>query len=141
MNDGLSFKSTASLSEEDSAAIQSGLQAFNIAEGQIEEVVPLSIVARIDQNEIVGGLLARTWGSCCEVMILWVHEDRRMQGIGRRLMADVEREAMSRGCERVYLDTFTFQAPEFYASLGYAQDHVISGFPRGIQKVYMSKAL
>ena len=34
-----------------------------------------------------------------------------------------------RGCGLVYLDTFTFQAPEFYRRLGYGTLCTIEGFP------------
>lgn len=137
----ISFETTTTLSDQDDVAIQSGLQAFNIAEGRIDEVMPLSIVARDENNEVIGGLIARTWGLCCEMMIVWVREDCRKQGIGRRLMAEVENSARSRGCELIYLDTFSFQAPAFYTSFGYTTNHATEGYPHGIQKFHMSKDL
>lgn len=141
MTNHFSFESTESLSQQDAATIQSGLQSFNIEIGKIDDVVPLSIVARDEHNEVAGGLLARTWGSCCEVMILWVREDYRGQGVGRRLMTDVERDALGRGCDLIFLDTMSFQAPDFYQSLGYGIDRVITGFPNNFEKFYMSKRL
>jgi len=41
----------------------------------------------------------------------------------------------------VYLDTFSFQAPEFYRRCGYAVALRIDGFPDGIAKHLMVKHL
>lgn len=141
MTDSFSFDVMQSPSNEVSQVIQSGLQGFNMEAGRIDEVVPLSVIARDEGGNVIGGVLSRTWGKCCEVMILWVHEDQRGCGVGQRLMSEIEAQAQARGCDLVYLDTFSFQAPKFYEKLGYQINHTIRGYPRGLEKHYMSKSL
>ena len=98
------------------AAVDNGLDEYNLAVG-------------------------RTWGRCCELQQIWVDSTRRNDGIGRRLMAEFEAEAIRRGCDLCYLDTFDFQAPEFYRKLGYHVALAIDGFGNGFTKYAMHKTL
>jgi N-acetylglutamate synthase-like GNAT family acetyltransferase len=90
---------------------------------------------------VVGGAVGRTWGQCCELQQLWVDDSLRNRGTARRLMQDFEAQATARGCSLVYLETFSFQAPVFYAKVGYASVHEFQGFTHGITKHIMQKKL
>ncbi|MNT51676.1 Acetyltransferase (GNAT) family protein [compost metagenome] len=48
------------------------------------------------------------------IEVLWVHDDKRDQGLGIQLMEIAEREAQARGCIAAQVDTLPFQAPKFY---------------------------
>ena len=52
-----------------------------------------------------------------------------------------EATAIERGCRLIYLDTFTFQAPEFYYGLGYEIACQLDGFPDGGSKFILRKTL
>ena len=41
----------------------------------------------------------------------------------------------------MYLDSFSFQAPTFYAKLGYREFGRLKEFPAGYDRVWMTKAL
>jgi len=137
----LSWELTEDPTRFDLEAIDGGLTGFNLEQGGIDEVRRIAVIARDGSDITVGGLLARTWGKCCEVQVLWVREDQRHRGIGGKLMRLAEEEARRRGCTLAYLDTFSFQAPDFYRRLGYEEFQTISGFPRGITKHYFRKSL
>jgi GNAT superfamily N-acetyltransferase len=70
---------------------------------------------------------------------LWIEEPYRRQGEGRRLMGELEAEAVRNGCKGVYLDTFTFQAPDFYAKLGFQEFGRIAGFPGKFDRIWLMK--
>ena len=70
---------------------------------------------------------------------LWVGEAYRRQGEGRRLMGELEAEAHRSGCKGAFLDTFTFQAPDFYAKLGYREFGRLAGFPGGFDRIWLAK--
>jgi len=81
--------------------------------------------------------VGRTWGECAELRQLWVAPALRRRGLGARLVRLFEQQALSRGCRRVYLDTFSFQAPRLYEALGYERRHTLAGFAPGIEKYLM----
>jgi len=54
-------------------------------------------------------------------------------------MAEVE--ARKRGARYAYLDTFDFQAPEFYKKYGYEVFGVLEDFPSGHTRYFMKKQL
>jgi len=73
--------------------------------------------------------------------LLWVSDNHRGQGHGSALIRTAENEARSRGVRNVYLDTFSFQAPAFYAKLGYREYARLEEFPAGHCRYWMTKAL
>jgi ribosomal protein S18 acetylase RimI-like enzyme len=68
------------------------------------------------------------------IEMVWVHEHRRREGIGRRLMLEAERVAIARGCRAAQVDTLSFQGVEFYQALGFSPVGVIEDFPSGYSK-------
>ena len=53
----------------------------------------------------------------------------------------VEEEARQRGAKNSYLDTFSFQAPEFYKRNGYHVFGELQDFPPGHQRYFFTKRL
>lgn len=127
--------------EDAAAVIDSALGASNAAVAPLDKVRPISCVVRRENGEIVGGAIGRTWGLCCEIQQVWVHYDYRRQGIGRRLISELHRLAESCGCRTFYLETFSFQSPQFYQSLGYEVRLELVGFGNGISKFVMVRQL
>ena len=72
---------------------------------------------------------------------MWVREDLRGQGFGRQLLKLAEEEARLRGAKNAYLDTFSFQAPAFYKSLGYQEFGRLDDFPDGHTRFFLTKSL
>jgi RimJ/RimL family protein N-acetyltransferase len=123
------------------AIVDGGLGASNADVAPLHEVHPISCVARLATGEILGGVIGRTWGLCCEIQQVWVHEAYRRQGIGRQLIGELHRHAEDRGCRTFYLETFSFQSPNFYKSLGYEVRLELTGFGDGIAKYIMIRQL
>jgi GNAT superfamily N-acetyltransferase len=98
-----------------------GLNAHAAVAGHPSEWVELAIFARDEQRRVRAGLAGNTGQGMLYVRLLWVHEDRRKQGLGRKLLAMAEAEAVKRGCHTAGIDTFSFQAPQYYPRLGYRE--------------------
>lgn len=137
----LRWECTCSPQADDLAVVDAGLHRYNLAGANLDEVRPLACFARAEDGALVGGLRARTWGAAVEVQQLWVHEQHRRRGIAARLMQMLEQAALERGGALIYLDTFSFQAPEFYRRCGYEVAASLEGFPDGMAKYLMIKRL
>lgn len=96
---------------------------------------------RDSSARIIAGASGYTWGGCCHLSQLWVHESARKQGLGTSLIVAVEAHAVSKGCSQIVLSSHSFQAPDFYRRLGYVEQAVIPGYPRGHSDIHFAKRL
>ena len=114
---------------------------FNEAATGYADGTLLCIAARGTGSELRGGLYGWTWGGCGYIDLLWVREDQRGAGLGRRLLAAAEQEIRDRGCDQVALCTHSFQAPGFYARHGYRECGRIPAYPHGHHQIQLVKHL
>jgi len=118
----------------------SGLLAFNIravGKGHYKSLV----ISLRQGKDIVGGLTGWTWAGWCYVELLWIEEKHRGKGHGTALIRKAESEARKRGVKNMYLDTFSFQAPQFYRKLGFKAFGKLKDFPKGHDRTWFKKAL
>ena len=121
--------------------IRESLARFNDERVGADGHTPLNIVEYDGDGNIIGGILGGTYWGWMYVDILWVREDHRRNGIGSRLLAEAEKEAVQRGCHHVHLDTMSWQAPDFYKKHGYTVIGVLPDIPDGNQKFLLMKKL
>jgi GNAT superfamily N-acetyltransferase len=117
------------------------IQRFNGAATGYTDGRLLCVTARGDDGGLHAGLYGWTWGGCGYVDLVWVRGDRRGSGLGTRLLAAAEDEIRRRGCGQVVLSTHSFQAPGFYARLGYSESGRTPDYPRGHDHIHLVKRL
>ena len=61
--------------------------------------------------------------------------------MGTKLMQMAEDLAREKECIGIWLDTFDFQAPEFYRKHGYSELGQIPDFPPGHKRFFFQKRL
>ena len=135
----LKLRTRSSIDRPTRKAVFAGLLAFNQRFAQRNHK-DFTITAR-DGRRIIGGAIGESKFDWLFVQMLWVDESSRHGGIGSRLMAEVDALAKRRKCAGVFLDTFSFQAPKFYAKLGFRRIGTLAGCPRGYAKYWYAKTL
>ena len=68
---------------------------------------------------VIAGIVAESVLDTIEVQYLYVEEEYRKQGIGRSLLSVLEDKGRIAGMRRIFLNTYSFQAPGFYTKCGY----------------------
>jgi len=126
---------------EEANYVRNKLIAFNalhVPNGTYEEV---NLFVKNENGEIVAGLNSVVCWNWMEIDILWVEEKSREQGLGKRLLEEAEQVAKQKDCTFIKLNTFSFQAPEFYKKYGYKEIAVIENAPLGSKHYYFKKDL
>lgn len=136
-----SVEFVSELDADDRRIVIDGLVAYNAARGHVWEHVPLNVLARDANENVVGGLLGEVNLGWLFVSALWVADEYRGTGIGAALVRQAEAEAIRRGCIGIYLDTFSFQARPFYERLGFEVFGELTDCPTGGARYYLSKRL
>jgi ribosomal protein S18 acetylase RimI-like enzyme len=121
--------------------LEERIDEHNMTVTGIRDARLLAIFVRDASDAIVAGVYGWTWGGCCEVQMLWVDDRYRGRGFGTRVMNAAEAEARLRGATQIVLSTHTFQAPAFYARLGFVEVGRVDGYPAGHAAIYLRKAL
>ena len=125
--------------EEIFSVLVDSLRQFNFQMMGEERSQPLIVVMRDDSGEVVGGIAGRTIYHQLLIEVLWVHDDKRGQGLGIKLMEIAEREAQKRGCIAAQVDTLSFQAPKFYEKMGFKIDGKVSGVKNSPDRYFLLK--
>lgn len=126
---------------EEAEFIVQQLLKFNTRHAGEGNFKPLTIFLRNAEDNLVGGLLASTYWQWLYVDVLWIDKSCRGGGYGDSLLAAAEQEAIRRGCQYAHLDTFSFQALEFYQKRGYVVFGELPDFPAGHSRFFLKKAL
>lgn len=128
--------------EADVRVLSEGIERFNQSTpfGADRTKAPLAVWLRKD-GHVLGGAYGDTHYGWLYLSSLWVDKSLRGRGWGRRLMERFESEAVSRGCHGAWVDTYGFQAPQFYELLGYREFGRLDEFPQGSTRHFYWKPL
>ena len=117
------------------------IRAYNISNREPSKSEPLNIYLEDEQGNLVGGMVAETFGNWLEIEYLYVSDDLRGQGIGSKILETAENESRNRGCKYSFVDTFNFQAPKFYEKYGYKEVFALKEYPYTGERYYYTKEL
>ncbi|MEM7696838.1 MAG: GNAT family N-acetyltransferase [Verrucomicrobiota bacterium] len=131
---------TSDPSPEDEARVVDGTRGFNLKH-MPKDVKPLCVFDRLPSGEIIAGLTGKTYWNYLDIAFLWVAEAYRNQGRATAIVEAAENEAAKRGCQYVLLDTYSFQALEFYKKLGYEEYGTLDHFTGNQKRHYLRKGL
>ena len=125
--------------------IVDGLVKYNLSKvPKTQEIDFIDVNRKIvdENNKIIGGCLAKMY--CWNVMyidVLWIDDAYRKQGLGERLLREIEQIAIDKNCSLIHLDTFDFQAKDFYIKYGYEVFGILEDCPENHCRYYLKKKL
>lgn len=135
------FESTS----EEADVVDNGIVEYNMQKvPYTQEPIFFSInrVVKNPKGEILAGINTRMYcWNCLYIDVLWVRLDSRKYGYGSLLLREVEEIAKEKGCKLVHLDTFDFQAKDFYLKHGYEVFGVLEDCPVDHKRYYLKKKL
>lgn len=95
-----------------------------------------------NNQKIIAGINTVIYHFCLFVDVLFVDEKYRHQRLGSRLLLKAEQDAKEMGITLIHLDTFDFQAKDFYLKHGFQVFGILEDCPAaGHKRYYMKKKL
>ena len=125
--------------EADYQAVLGPLHAYNISRAGDPNIKPVALLLTDDAGARVGGLWGQIAYNWLVIELLSVPEEYRGAGFGKALMERADEIAQSNDCIGIWLDTFEFQAFEFYAKLGFETFGVLDDHPVGQKRLFLQK--
>lgn len=92
-------------------------------------------------SEFIGAIVVQPFWGQLHIKYLFVEEQYRGQGIARQLMNHALEFGKKRGSHFAFVETMSFQAPEFYQKMGFMIEFSRSGYAQNTTFHYLKKSL
>ena len=93
-------------------------------------------------GDIIVGINSKMYcWNCLYIDVLWVKEEYRKEGLGSKILNEIEKVAKDKGCYLIHLDTFDFQAKDFYLKHGYDIFGILDECPQRHKRYFMKKII
>lgn len=129
--------------KEEAESVVDGIVEYNLSKVHLTQESPFIWINRviIDKNaDIIAGINSKMYcWNCLYIDVLWVKEEHRKEGLDSKLLNEVEKIAKEKGCHLIHLDTFDFQAKDFYIKHGYEIFGTLDECPRGHKRYFIKK--
>lgn len=99
----------------------------------------LTLTIKDKEGALQAGLNGQSNWQWLFIKMVWVAENLRYKGVGTKLLKAAENEARRRGLRGVWLDTFSFQSPDFYKKHGYTEFGAVDDYPFGHRRHFLFK--
>ena len=125
----------------DLQSLLNGLLSFNRTFQPDPSFARLAVLVRDAAGCICAGLTGSLFANALAIEYVWVEETLRRRGIGSLLLATAEAHALQTGNWLAHLESMSFQAPAFYTRHGYHAYAQVDGYPDGVARIHLSRAL
>ena len=100
-----------------------------------------SFEMRDENQELIGACTVKLFFGNLHIKVLIVKKKHRGQGFGTHLINHALQYAKEKDCRFVFIETMSFQAPEFYKKLGFEVELKRDGYTGGTSFYYLKKNL
>ena len=123
------------------AAVRRGLVEYNEQfTGKVPQT-PVGVFVRDEAGRVRGGATGYLGWGWLYTERIWVEESLRSKGIGSKIMAHLERLALTQGIYRFQTATTSFQALEFFEKNGYEVFATLKDYPPGHTDYSLKKVI
>ncbi|KXF80751.1 GNAT family N-acetyltransferase [Enterovibrio coralii] len=137
----MKFSLTTEPTTADIEEIRAHLIRFNDEKLNGVQEEPAAIFVTDDDGNKVAGITAEIWGKWLLIKLLWVNDTYRSHQLGKTLLVQMENHAMSKGCQKSLVETFSFQARSFYEKQGYVCQLTLDDYPVSTATHFLVKQL
>lgn len=117
-------------------------EKINLDTKSYGEVKTFAFFIKDKDGQIIAGSNAYIIYGVVHTDQLWVHRERRREGLGRKLMESIHEYGRKNGCKIATVNTMSFlEAVKFYKQLGYEQDFVRNGYSHDSSQIFFKKEL
>lgn len=121
--------------------IEDQLYAYNMSATGKRDGEGMGFVVKDDSGAMIGATAGYTWAGVSEIKQMWVDSAWRGRGVGRALLVAMVAEAQRRGVRRIWVASYSFQAPGLYEKAGFVRMAEFEGWPEGHVNVILCKTL
>lgn len=129
--------------EEESELIVDKIVEYNLSKVPIIQESSFIWINRViadTYGDIIAGINSKMYcWNCLYIDVLWVKEEYRKEGLGSKILNEIEKVAKDKGCYLIHLDTFDFQAKDFYLKHGYDIFGILDECPQRHKRYFMKK--
>ncbi|KQB78517.1 GNAT family N-acetyltransferase [Clostridium butyricum] len=131
--------------EEESELIVDKIVEYNLSKVPIIQESSFIWINRVivdTYGDIIAGINSKMYcWNCLYIDVLWVKEEYRKEGLGSKILNEIEKVAKDKGCYLIHLDTFDFQAKDFYIKHGYDIFGILDECPQRHKRYFMKKII
>ena len=131
--------------EEESELIVEKIVEYNLSKVPIIQESSFIWINRVivdTYGDIIAGINSKMYcWNCLYIDVLWVKEEYRKEGLGSKILNEIEKVAKDKGCYLIHLDTFDFQAKDFYIKHGYDIFGILDECPQRHKRYFMKKII
>ncbi len=141
----MNIEITTKASKNDAEVLSEGITDYNkstVSELESNDAeVRFFVFARNSNNKITGGIRAACYWNTLHIELLWLSQECRGQGFGKIILGFAEEFAKINNCEKVFVETTSWQAKPFYEKNGYNLIGTLKDRPKGYVSYYLTKNL
>mgnify|MGYP001306025051 CR=1 FL=1 len=93
----------------------------------------------LENDEIIGTSQGGMFNSALYISDFIIKKSYRKSGVGRKLINQIEEHAKKNNCKKIWVDTYEYQAPDFYKKNGFIEKGRIENYRGKHAKIFFEK--
>ena len=128
------------LTDEMKKTIYDGFKEYAVEQCGTSDIKdPISFHILGPNKELVSAIVCQLFWGALHIKYVWTHKKHRNKGYASKLMSEAFDFAKKHKCPFAYVETLSFQAPDFYKKFGFKLDFKRDGYKHKVSFYYMKK--